>query len=159
MNKKANLIFKLLFAVLFFVLGYLSYGVVSNVKGIFFSPSEISVGAPSDFIKGDDIEVFPDKVIINIGGAKISSYDSTGSMLPTLNEKSNGIVVIPSDESEINVGDIVSYEKEGFVVVHRVVAKGIDGKGIYFIVKGDNSPATETIRFGDIRYELSGIIY
>lgn len=159
MNKKANLIFKLLFAILFFVLGYLAYGAISNVRNTFFSPSEIDVGVPSDFIKGDDIEVFPDKIVINIDGARVSSYDSTGSMLPVLFQGANGLNVVPSDESEVKVGDIVSYEKEGFVVVHRVVAKGIDDDGTYFVVKGDNSDESEIIRFEEIIHELFGVVY
>lgn len=118
------------------------------------------VDTPSNFIDNNKIEVFPDKVIIKVEDAKISSYDSTGSMLPTLGPGMNGISVAPSSPDAIKVGDIVSFRKGDVIVVHRVVQKGSDAEGIYFVTKGDNSEVEDgKIRFDDIERVLVAVVY
>lgn len=71
----------------------------------------------------------------------------------------NGLRVVPSSEEEIQVGDIVSFDYAGGIVVHRVVERGTDSDGLYFITKGDNSDKFEKIRFEDIEYKTVGLIY
>jgi len=116
--------------------------------------------APFDFVKEKQIEVYDDKIIINIEGASLSRYTPTGSMRPVLDENSNGIRIVPESEEDIHIGDIISFEQDNYLIVHRVINIGTDEKGIYFITKGDNNGLSDgKIRFKDIRYITIGVIW
>jgi hypothetical protein len=44
--------------------------------------------------------------------------------------------------------------------VHRVIDKGIDEKGVYFVTKGDNNSVVDgKVRFKDIEYVTIAIIW
>jgi len=160
---------KILGIMLIFLFGFLSanlinfyfvYGELENpFSNIPFSVNNLE-NTPSDLIHEDQIEVYPNKIIIHIENASISRYAATGSMKPVLDEYSNGIRVIPKSEEEIHVGDIITFEENNYLVVHRVIEKGIDEKGTYFITKGDNNTTPdEKIRFKNVRYITVGIIW
>ena len=118
------------------------------------------VSAPSDFIKENQISVTKDKIIINVKDASLSAYAPTGSMRPLFDEGANGIRIVPKSEDEINEGDIITFSKDSTLIVHRVVQKGTDNEGTYFITQGDNNDfADEKIRFSDIKYKTIGILY
>ena len=150
-----------------FLLGFLS----ANLIGYFFvSGMEVPFGlglngnnnsdAPFDFISEENIKIYDDKIVLDIKGASLSRYGPTGSMRPVLDEGSNGIRIVPKSEMEIYVGDIVTFEQEDLLIVHRVIEKGIDNKGIYFITKGDNNSISDgKIRFKDIKYKTIGVIW
>ncbi len=124
--------------------------------GINFS----GVSAPSDSVGREDIVVYDDRIVIWVDDGSVSSYAPTGSMEPVLNEGSNGIRIVPSSADEIFVGDIVTFEEESYLIVHRVIDKGVDGKGIYFITKGDNNDISDgKVRFSQIRYKTVGVIW
>lgn len=119
-----------------------------------------SVDVPSDHFTNNDILVYEDKVVIKVSGARITNYDSTGSMLPTLDENVNGISVEPENTAAVNVGDIVSFWRDDVLIVHRVIEKGTDEHGLYFITKGDNAPTDDgKIRFEEIEHVLVGLVY
>ena len=116
--------------------------------------------APSDFVTEDQIQVYDDKIVININGASLSKYAPTGSMIPVLDEGSNGIRIVPDSEQDINVGDIITFKQDEHYIVHRVIEKGEDNKGVYFIAKGDNNTINDgKIRFSDIKYKTIGVIW
>lgn len=116
--------------------------------------------APSDFLTEDQIQIFDDKIVINIQNAELSRYAATGSMKPILDENSNGIRVIPVSEEDINVGDIITFKQDNYLIIHRVIEKGKDSNGTYFITRGDNNLISdEKIRFDDIKYKTIGILY
>jgi len=118
------------------------------------------VQAPSDWVKSEQIEVYEDRIVINVEHASLSRYADTGSMKPVLDFNSNGIRIKPESEQDINVGDIVSFNYQGSLIVHRVVAKGTDEEGVYFITKGDNNSVSDgKIRFEDIEYVTVGLIW
>ena len=115
---------------------------------------------PTDVITREDIVIYDDRVIIYIPHARISSYAPTGSMRPLLDSDANGIQIQPISETDISEGDIVSFQKDDLIIVHRVIEKGEDEEGIYFITKGDNATLKDgKIRFKDIRYKTIGVIY
>ncbi|MCH7850652.1 MAG: S26 family signal peptidase [Nanoarchaeota archaeon] len=119
-----------------------------------------SVSAPSDTINERDIIILDDMVILKIPNSTLSSYASTGSMNPLFDEGANGIRIVPEFESDIDVGDIVSYRSNGKLIVHRVIEKGFDEEGLYFIVKGDNNSLSDgKIRFDEIEYLTVGVIW
>ena len=107
-----------------------------------------------------NIEIYPDRIVIKIDNAMLGRYAPTGSMLPTLNENTIGIKVIPASEDDINAGDIVTFRKDGILIIHRVVEKGADKNGTYFVTKGDNNFFNDgKIRFDDIEYKTIMLIY
>ena len=119
-----------------------------------------SESAPSDFIKESSIEVYPDKIILRVENASLSEYAPTGSMRPLFDAGANGIRLAPESESDINVGDIITFERNSILIVHRVIEKGEDATGVYFITKGDNNLVSDgKVRFKDIKYKTIGILY
>ena len=81
-------------------------------------------------------------------------------MLPVLDQESNGIRIVPKSENEVNEGDIITFKQDNLLIVHRVVEKGIDNQGVYFITKGDNNSLSDgKIRFKDIEYITIGVLY
>ena len=151
---------KVLYVVLIFLVGFMSAYLVN----FYFDANSYSLGgsarAPSDFVLSDEIEVYPDRVVIELENARLSRYAPTGSMVPVLDDYANGINVKPKSEEQINVGDIITFHDNGNLIVHRVVAKEVDENGIYFVTKGDNSFVSDgKIRFEDIEHKLVGLIY
>ncbi len=125
-----------------------------------FALNDTELKAPSNWIDEKDINIYDNAVVLNIKGASLSKYAPTGSMLPLLDENTNGIRIVPLDEQDIKIGDIITYERNGELIVHRIVKKGNDGQGIWFITKGDNNEgADEKIRFKDIRYKTIGVLW
>jgi hypothetical protein len=149
-----------------FLFGFLSANLISYyiVNG-FETPFSTGFGtnentAPQDFIKENQIQIYDDKVVINVKGASLSRYAATGSMKPTFDENANGIRIVPKSEDEINVGDIITYQLENSLIVHRVVEKGTDKEGVYFITRGDNNTINDSkIRFSDIKYETIAMVW
>lgn len=124
----------------------------------YFSGSEAK--APSNSIQENQILVYKDKVVIEVPGASLSAYASTGSMLPLFDKGANGIRIAPQSPDEINVGDIITFERDSNLIVHRVVEKGQDDEGIYFVTKGDNNLYTDgKVYFQDVRYKTIAILY
>jgi len=162
MNKIKNiLIFFLGFFSCAFILLSISYSNIEvpfqNQILIFPNYSTIS---PSDSVAEENILLYKDRIILLIPGASISNYAPTGSMRPLLDEGSNGIRIVPNSEDEIKIGDIISYQAGNNLIVHRVIKKGFDEEGIYFITKGDNNSfEDEKIRFSDIKYKTIGILW
>ncbi|MEM4245192.1 MAG: hypothetical protein QXR60_03245, partial [Candidatus Nanoarchaeia archaeon] len=119
--------------------------------------------SPYDRVKESQIHVYDDKVVIDMAEVQWASYADTHSMEPVLKAGANGLELIPQSDSDIYVGDIVAYEaswSDG-LVVHRVIEKGRDEFGTYFILKGDNNSSVDPgkVRFSDIKYVLIGVIY
>lgn len=120
----------------------------------------LDAAAPSDIVDSKDIILFEDMVVLRISNASLSSYAPTGSMKPLLDKGANGIRIVPNSPSQIEVGDIISFEKDGILIVHRVVEKGNDEEGIYFITKGDNNSYSDgKVRFNQIKYLTIGVIW
>jgi signal peptidase I len=111
-------------------------------------------------IPRNDIILKQNEIILKIPNATISHYSNTNSMLPTLGENSKGIRIKPSNETDIDIGNIISFKKNNNLIVHRVIEIGKDNLGTYFITKGDNNNFKDgKIRFHEIEYVTIGIIW
>tara|TARA_B100001971_G_C18054584_1_gene464596 strand:- start:295 stop:762 length:468 start_codon:yes stop_codon:yes gene_type:complete len=147
-----------------FMVGFISSAILCYLL-LFWIPSftglsTLEINPPSNYVDEEDIIIMNDRIILKIPNATLSNYKDTGSMGPFLNGDANGIRVVPSSEEDINVGDIISYRVVDFLVVHRVVEKGYDDDGIYFITQGDTNLINDgKIRFSDIEYVTIGIIW
>lgn len=82
-------------------------------------------------------------------------------MLPVLGQGSHALQIVPKFPEDVHIGDIVSYELDGAVIIHRVIGTGADEEGQYFITKGDNNPEPdpEPVRFSQIDRVVIGILY
>ncbi|MFH1209878.1 MAG: signal peptidase I [archaeon] len=119
--------------------------------------------SPKDRIKEDQILVYKDEVIIKIKDVSWSTYTDTNSMDPIIDKGANGLEIRPESTKDIQLGDIIAYQKEGSkdIIVHRVIEINQDNLGWYVITKGDNNQVQDPykIRFNEIKYVLVGIIY
>ncbi len=156
---------KLLTYALVFVFGFLSCALF--IYGMYFGkeiPSAFGMQSeaesPGDWINEKQIHVYENAIVIDVEDASLSSYALTGSMKPVFDENSNGIRIKPENPEEIKLGDIISYEKDNELIVHRVIEKGEDSEGTYFITKGDNNNVDDgKIRFSQIKYVTIGVLY
>ena len=115
---------------------------------------------PGDWIPKERIKIEKDRVIIYVENAKLSSYAPTGSMLPTLGENANGIKIVPTSPEEIKIGDIITFKRNNILMVHRVISKGEDSKGDYFVTKGDNNSETDgKVYWEDVESVTIALIY
>jgi hypothetical protein len=159
-KRKNTLIFLMGFISCAFLLYILFF--VQNINYItgFAIGNNQEVSSPMNRIPNKDILVFPDRVVLLVQDATLTNYDDTGSMNPTIGKNTKGIRISPKEESEIQVGDIVSFRRNNVLIVHRVIERGIDEEGVFFITKGDNNPfPDEKIRFQDIEYLTLAIIW
>lgn len=116
--------------------------------------------SPSDWVSNENIELYNDKIVLKIADASISNYANTGSMRPTLDAGHNGIRIQPKSAEEIQIGDIITFSRNNELIVHRVIEKGEDEAGFWFITKGDNNlQSDEKIYFKDIKYLTIGVLY
>jgi len=127
---------------------------------VFTTPEMIS---PSDWISENQIHVLSDKIIISISNASWARFTDTNSMDPLFDVNSNTIEIKPENPSDIQIGDIISYNSRimGTTIIHRVVDIKNDSNGIYFVTKGDNNlyRDPERVRFDQIKGVVVGIIY
>jgi signal peptidase I len=121
------------------------------------------VASPTDRIDEDQIIVTNEKVVLNIKGAEWASFTDTNSMDPVIDEGAHAIEIIPTSEDDVQIGDIIAYKSEYAegTIIHRIVFKGQDDKGTYFVLKGDNNPINDPgkIRFEQIKRVVVAIIY
>jgi len=118
------------------------------------------VKAPSDFISEDKIFTYPNKVVLEIEDYTLSRYAPTKSMVPVFDAGANGIGIKPKSEDVLHIGDIITFRQGEDLIIHRIVEKGIDREGCFFITKGDNNNITDgKIRFEQIDSVLVALIY
>lgn len=146
-----------LFLLFFNILFLINTGIIS---GLFLSEDEKTLSAPYDFIKENQIITYKDKIILEIEDYSLSTYAPSKSMVPVLDSKANGIGIKPKSEDDLHVGDIITFKQGDDLIVHRIVEKGIDKDGWFFITKGDNNNITDgKIRFSQIDSVLVALIY
>jgi len=130
------------------------------ISNLFLSEDTKILNAPSDFIDEDKILTYPNKVVLEIENYSLSRYASSGSMIPLFDSGANGIGIKPKSEDELHVGDIITFRQGNDLIVHRIIEKGIDEQGYFFITKGDNNNVTDgKIRFSQIDSVLVVLIY
>jgi len=118
---------------------------------------------PSDHLSEDEIAVYKDKVVLDIENAVWAKFTPTHSMDPVLSDTANAIEVVPKSEAEVQEGDIIAYNSEfaDGVIIHRVIKKGTDQLGTYYLVQGDNNPTADPgkVRFDQIKSVVVAIVY
>ena len=126
-----------------------------------FSIDSAAVDSPSDHITAEELTVFSDKAVIEKQGLKWARILDTHSMEPVLNANSISLEVLPGTSSEINAGDIISFEEKGRIIIHRVISVGSDDNGWFAVTKGDNNKEADAgkVRFSDVKGVVVGVLY
>ena len=146
-----------------FILLVLSLTVISlsdkQIPAAFFGGHELV--SPSNWIAEQQIKVYQDKIIIDVKDAIWAGFTNTNSMDPLIDENSHAVEIMPSGPEKIKVGDIISYQTEMGVIIHRVIEVGEDEQGIYYLLKGDNNKFRDPfkVRFSDVKGVVVAIIY
>ena len=52
-------------------------------------------------------------------------------------------IIQKCNANDVNVGDIIEYQMEGYTVIHRVIQKKQKNGELYFITKGDNNKSQD----------------
>jgi len=119
--------------------------------------------SPLDRIEESDVRIYSNRVTISIKNPNWRKFIDSNSMDPLIDEGTTTIEIKPKNADEIKVGDIIAYDVEGYdyAFVHRVIKKGTDQKGSYFITKGDNYHKEDPnkVRLSDIEGIVVGILY
>ena len=119
--------------------------------------------SPMDRISEDQINVYDDKVVLDLQGATWATYADTNSMDPLFDTGANGIELPPKSAEDLRVGDVISFKdtsNEG-LIVHRIIQIGEDEQGWFALTRGDNNLTTDPfkVRFKNIHGVLVGILY
>ena len=117
--------------------------------------------SPADHLKEDQIRVYNDYAVIHAPNLLWAKFTNTNSMDPVLDAEANSLEITPQLPEEIHVGDIISYQHEEILIIHRVIKTGHDGLGWYAFVKGDNNPEPdpEKIRFSQVKGIVVAVLY
>ncbi|MBT4804997.1 hypothetical protein HON71_02400 [Candidatus Woesearchaeota archaeon] len=117
--------------------------------------------SPSDWVKENQIKVYKNKITLDIEDASWATFTNTNSMDPFIDENSHAIEILPDDATQINVGDVISYQSSYGTIIHRVTERGEDKEGIYFLVKGDNNKFQDPfkVRFDDVKGVVVAVVY
>lgn len=120
--------------------------------------------SPHDWVSMDDIHVESSRFWVSAPAGYQLEWNmlaNTNSMDPTMDETANAVQIIPKSRSDIHIGDVISYETDFGIIIHRVVAIGNDSQGWYAVTQGDNIsfPDPEKVRFPQIRRIVIAIIY
>lgn len=120
-----------------------------------------TTSGPEARIREQDITITKEGILIKIQEPLFAKFTDTQSMHPTLNKDTKAIQITPTKKEDINIGDIISYEKENKIIIHRVINIQEDEEGWYAITKGDNLPKEdrEKVRYEQIKRILIAIIY
>jgi len=160
-------VFALSLIVIYFV-GLFSGSLISvlNSEGIvqpFSFSGSIERASPGDWIKEDQVKIYNDRVTVILEDATWAKFTNTNSMDPLIDEYSNSIEITPKSESQLQIGDIISYKSKIYsvTVIHRIIDIKEDEEGIYFVVKGDNNVIkdNEKVRFNQIEGVVVGVLY
>lgn len=118
--------------------------------------------SPSLTIKEEQILVYEDMTIINQSDLVWFSVEDTNSMLPTIDMGAFALGIDVENESQVNIGDIITYNSDdGEYIIHRVINISDDMNGTYYTLKGDNNIFVDNdrVRLEDIVYKVVGVIY
>lgn len=151
--------------VMVFIVGFVSSAFLYGMGFAVGAP--VTAGAvdemPGNHIKENQIDVYEDRVELSVSDVEWARFKDTDSMVPFFDTGVNALQFVPESPDSIQEGDIISYRTPASDtrIIHRVVEKGTDEKGVYFIVKGDNNPVADPskVRFEQVERVLFAILY
>lgn len=150
--------FRLVMSIVLFLF-IMSLIVLAFILGMYTNRNTLRV-TPSDYIHPEQIHIFNDSVCIDVENPRLSSYANSGSMKNTLDENSNGIT-IAINQSNISIGDIVTYEKDNELIIHRVINIKKENNETFYLMLGDNNGRLTDgwINKSQLRYKTIALIF
>jgi len=148
----------------------ISYHPIIAESNNYYVTTLADVPSPGDRINQSQMSVYNlmGKLIIasdlNTSGRILyyASVTDTKSMDPIIDRNSTVILYSVLNESELNVGDVISYyySEDYPQIMHRIIEIGDDGHW-YCITKGDNADYDDgvKVRFGRVNAVLFGVLY
>ncbi len=133
------------------IIGMHSNGIILEQPAGYVSTEQLS---PGNYLNENQFYATKTNLLINQPNIQLTRYTNTNSMDPVLDENSNGIE-LPYTGQTLHPGDIISYEKNKTLYIHRIINITNDD----YTVKGDNTTTTETIQKEQLRGILIGILY
>ncbi len=114
---------------------------------------------PSDYIRTEDIHLYNDKLVVEKSGLRYASVEDTKSMEPLLSSNSH-VIEAKADIDSLVEGDIISFSKEGKVIIHSIVGIGADESGWYALTKGYNNDFSDDwkVRISEIKGVVIGVL-
>lgn len=159
---KVIFILDIFIVLLVFCLGLIANTFLDTINHVPYSVNAAERNSPGNHIDIKDLNLYEDKLIINLEDIKLASFEDTNSMDPVLDKNTNAIEVIPENPAQIQIGDIISFKTNtGKIFIHRVIAISEDSEGIYFLTKGDNNEELDPlrVRFDDVVGLTIGLLY
>lgn len=141
--------------VLIFIIGFLSSSMLYEAEKRTAFGGTADKDNPSDFISGEEIHLYSDKLIIEKTGLAYAPVEDTKSMEPLLSSNSH-VIEAEADIDLLKAGDIISFSKEGKVIVHSIIETGEDSEGWYALTKGYNNEFMDDWKVR--AFELKGIV-
>ena len=134
--------------------------ITTAVLAVNYETNTKNVISPSDTITTDQIKITEKGILIDVPDAILVSYKDTNSMDPLLDIEANGIEIPVTENTELQIGDIVSYKAtwNETLVSHRIIDIQEDGT---YILKGDNNTSQDpySVTRDQIKYKLIGVFY
>lgn len=117
-----------------------------------------------DHVAEKQILVYQDRVILDLQNVIFAKFTDTNSMDGTFDAESNALEIKPEHPNQVQEGDIIAYKNScagDGTIIHRVVKKGTDSEGDYWITKGDNNPKADPckVRFNHIKGVVVALIF
>ncbi|HLD02490.1 MAG TPA: hypothetical protein VJC07_02205 [Candidatus Nanoarchaeia archaeon] len=159
-------ILKISLFILVFLLGWVLHSSLIQSELNLENPSLTGIipverDSPADRLTKDNIQFYPNRVIIDFNGVSGTKYTNTNSMDPTLDEDTIGLEIPVTGDTKLKVGDIVAYEdsQSGNLFVHRI--KKVISEGKLYIVGADNIKffGNEIVSHDRIKYVSIGLLY
>jgi len=167
-NQKVRSIFAVLVV---FTIGFVAHALVDTILTddtqhfpLSFPITDNDKDSPHYLVNDGHIHVFSNKFIVDgFDDLQWASLACTKSMDPVFDCEANVIEVIPKSPDDIELGDIISYKSKyaSGTIIHRVVDKGVDEDGVFFILKGDNNKNADPgkVRFKQVERQVVAVIY
>lgn len=153
-----------LIVVSLFTISAIALGHDYNLGFGFDTPSQgPELNSPADRVESARISITNEGVLLReLENVRLVNLADTNSMDPVLDTEATAIEIVPSDASELQVGDIISFasSEKDTIIIHRIVSISSDGEW-FAMTKGDNNVVSdnERVRFEQIKGVVVGIVY
>jgi len=145
--------------ILLFIIGFSASAMLEEVDKRYAAGGSIDRDNPSNYINGDEIHLYADKIIIDKPGLAYAAVKDTKSMEPLLSSNSHVIEAKP-DKNILQKGDIISFTKQGKTITHTITEIKNDAQGWYATTKGYNNELNDEwkVRFNEIKGVVIGVL-
>jgi len=145
--------------ILLLIIGFSAGSMIGEAGKRYAAGGTTDQDNPFDYISGNEIHLFSDKLVIDKPGLSYASVKDTKSMEPLLSSNSHVIEAKP-EQNTLQKGDIISFTKQDKIITHAITEINTDAQGWYAITKGYNNEFNDKwkVRFDEIKGVVVGIL-